>query len=149
MAPSRVPPTIDALVALFTDAGLKTWDGPLVTGDYEPAVHVGYDGDPEGDFKAVEADQEWIGLGAKRREEEFDVICCATALVGDSEVKLARDAVFAMTATVESALRADPSLGQVPTPYVAEYRPGDLFIEDTPAGYQARARFNVHVKTRI
>jgi hypothetical protein len=148
MATSRVPATIDALVALFTAAGLTTWDGPLVTGDYQPAIHVGYDGDPEGDFKAVDADQEWAGIGAKSRDEEFDVICCAITVSGNSDIRSAREAAFAMLAVVENALRVNPSLGQAP-PFVAAYRPAAVHTEPTAAGWSVRAVFNVHVKTRI
>jgi hypothetical protein len=148
MATSRIPATIDALVAAFTAAGLHTFDGPLVSGDYTPAVWVGYDGDPEGDFKAVEGDQEWAGIGAKKRGEEFDVICSVTVLSGDSDVRSARETAFALLATVENTLRADPSLDQTP-PFVAEYRPGAMHIEPADTGHQVRAVFNVHVKTRI
>lgn len=149
MATSRVLATINALVALFDGAGLTTWDGPVVTGDYAPAVHVGYDGDPEGDFKAVDADQEWVGLGARSRDEEFDVICCVSVLSGNSELRTARETAFAMLATIETALRADPSLGQTPTPYVAEYRPAAVHTEPTGNGFQVRAVFSVHVKARL
>lgn len=150
MGTSRIFDTIDALVTTFKAAGLTTWDGPLVTGEYQPAVHVGYDGDPEGDYMAADPSQKWSGsVGTKARDEEFDVRCAATALFGDSSPKLARDAVKAMLVTVENALRADPSLAQTPTPYVAEYSPGPLYIEPTQSGYQVRAVFNVHVKTRL
>jgi hypothetical protein len=150
MGTSRVFDTIDALVAAFRGAGLTVWDGPLVTGDYKPAVHVGYDGDPEGDYMAADPNQEWSGsVGTKAREEEFDIKCAATALFGDSDPKLARDAVKVMLATVENTLRADPSLGQTPTPYVAAYKPGPLYVEPASAGYQVRGVFNVHVKTRL
>ncbi len=149
MGTSRVFDTIDALVALFRGAGLTTWDGPLVTGDYTPAVHVGYDGDMEGDYKSADPGEEWAGIGARTRDEEFDIICAATALMGDSDPKVAREVVKAMLATVANTLRADPSLGQTPTPFVAEYRPGPLYVEPCPAGYQVRAVFAVHVKTRL
>ncbi len=148
MASTRVPATIDALVALGTAAGATTWDGPVVTGDYNTALFIGYDGDPDGDFLAAEADQEWAGLGAKARDEEFDIICAAVATIGDS-VKIARDAVFAMVALLESALRTDPALGQTPPPFTAGFKPGNLFVEPTAAGFQARLVFMVHVKTRV
>lgn len=148
MATSRVPATIDALAASWTAAGLKTWDGAVVTGDYTDAVYLGYDGDPQGDFLTVEPDQNWAGIGAKKRDEEFAIICAAVALLGGGTTKTARDTVFAMLATVENELRADPSLGQ-PPPFVAEYKGGPIFTEPGPDGYQVRAVFSVHVKTRV
>lgn len=152
---SRAPATIDKLVELWTAAAVAAqgtftvWDGPLVTGDYGPGIHVGYDGDPEGDYKAVESDEEWAGIGAKNRDEEFDVICAAVALVGDNDVKLARDTVYSLLAVAATTLREDPSLAQTPSPFVAEFRPGPVYFEPSPNGLQVRGLFNVHVKTRL
>lgn len=152
MARSRVRPTIARVMELFTaavgDVG-NVYRGPFVTGELKPAIWVGYDGDPEGDFKTAEPTQEWAGIGAKARDEEFDVVCAATALIGDENVDLAWDAVDALLEVVENTLRADPSLGQTPPPYVAEYRPGPTYTEPTANGWQVRAVFNVHVKTRL
>lgn len=148
MVISRVPAAIDAVVALLTAADVKTWDGPVVTGDYTAAVFIGYDGDPDGDFISTEGDQEWSGLGAKARTEDFDITCAAIALLGDGTVKDARDAVYAMVEKVETALRGSPSLGQ-PSPFVAGFRPGTYFMEPTSDGYQARLGFFISVKTRV
>lgn len=148
MATSRLPATIDALVTTFTAAGIKTWDGAFVTGDYTDAVFVGYDGDPDGDYQTADMNQDWAGIGAKKRDEEFDVICAAVAKSGSTSIKTARDAAIALFSLVENTLRADPSLGFSP-PYVAEVKPTGLFTEPTSDGLQARLVFTVHVKTRI
>jgi hypothetical protein len=152
MGRSRVRPTIARLVELFTPAVGEVGNvfrGPFVTGDVKPTVWVGYDGDPEGDFKTADPTQEWAGIGNFARDEEFDIPCAATALIGDQEIDLAWDAVDALLAIVENTLRADPSLGQTPTPYTAEYRPGPVHTEPTSTGWQVRAVFAVHVKTRL
>lgn len=148
MLDSRVPATLDALTALWTSAGAKTWDGPLVTGDFADSIFVGYDGDPEGDFATVEVDSEWAGIGARARDEEFDVVCAVVALVGENDTKLARDNAYVLLKLAADALRADPSLGQVP-PFVASLKGGPVFTEPTESGYQVRIVFRVHVKTRI
>lgn len=151
MLTSRVPATIDALVAGFTAAGLKTWDGPVLTGDFADSVYVGYDGDPEGDYEAATMDQQWAGLGAKARTETFDIICAVVVLIGDDGpqiVKMARDTAYSMLATAETVLRADPSLAQIPM-FVAEIRPMAIYIEPGPQGDQARLVFHIHVQTRI
>lgn len=148
MVVSRVPAAIDAVVALLVAANVKTWDGPVVTGDYAAAVFVGYDGDPDGDHVSAEADQSWAGIGAKVRDEEIDITCAAIALLGDGTVKAARDTVYAMVEKVETALRGTPSLG-LSSPCVAEFRPGIYYTEPTPGGYQARLGFFVSVKTRV
>lgn len=155
MATSRVPATIDRLVELFNAAReaagntFTVWDGPLVTGEYGPGIHIGYDGDPEGDYKTADPTQEWAGIGAKTRDEEFDIPCAAVALIGDQDTKLARDTVYALLSVAENTLRADPSLGQTPPPYTAEFRPGPVYTEATDVGYQVRGLFNVRVKTRL
>lgn len=151
MATSRIPATIDAIIAKFTTAGATVLDGPTITADYSDALFVGYDGDPDGDYVSVdEIATEWQGLGAKTRSEEFDVVCAAVALVGDAVdgVKTARNQVFALLALAENALRSDPSLGQAP-PFVAEVQPGLVFIEPAESGYQVRVPFSIHVETRI
>jgi hypothetical protein len=152
MATSRAPATIDRLVELLTPAvgdNGNVWDGPRLSGDLRPSLYVGYDGDPEGDFKTVDPSQEWAGLGARTRDEEFDIPCAVVALIGDDNTKLARDAVYTLLAIAEDTLRADPSLGQTPTPYVAEFRPGPVHTEPGETGYQVRGVFSVHVKTRL
>lgn len=152
MGTSRVPATLDRLVSLLGATTLTVVDGPLVTDDPADAVYIGYDGDPDGDFQTASPEQEWAGLGASRRDEEFDIHCAAVALVGDGLVKAARDAAYAQTAIVEATVRADPSLGLGPPTspvFVAEFRGGPVFTEPTPAGYQVRIVFNIHVRTRI
>lgn len=152
MGRSRVRPTLARIAEVFTaavgDAG-NVFRGPFVTGDIRPSIWVGYDGDPEGDFKTADPDQEWAGVGNKARDEEFDIVCAVTALIGDQNIDLAWDAVDALLTIVEDALRADPSLGQTPTPYTAEYRAGPWYTEPTETGWQVRVVFYVHVKARL
>lgn len=148
MADSRVPATIDALKTTWDATGAKVWDGPVITGDYSDCIFVGYDGDPEGDMQAVDGDSEWAGLGAKARDEDFDVICAVVALVGDQGIKTVRDNAYAQLKKAADAVRADPSLGQAP-PFVASVKGGSLFYDNLESGLQARLVFRVHVETRI
>lgn len=147
---TRGPAVIDAIVAALQAAGLTTWDGPILTGDYSDAVYVGYDADPEGDQQASSTAQEWAGIGLRRRNEEIDVTCAAVALTGESDEtwKRARDAAYTLMETVGATLRATPSLG-LGSPCVAELQPGDYFQENGPEGYQARVVFTVHITTRV
>lgn len=152
MASSRVPATIDKLVELWGSVeGLTVRDGPVVTADPGPALWVGYDGDPEGEFTTADPGQEWAGLGAKRRDEEFDIPCAVVVQVGNTDTKSSRDTAYAMSALAENKLREDPGLGMPPDflPFVAEFRPGPVFTEPNWRGFQVRIAFNVHVKTRI
>jgi hypothetical protein len=155
MASSRIPATIDALLSSWRTAPSlsadNVIDGPKVGSLPREVVFVGYDGDPEGDFTVAESEQEWAGLGAKRRDEEFDVVCSIVVTRGDSDVKGARDRGFAIQALLEDKLRSDPSLGMPgdTLPFTAEFRPVSVHLEPTAQGFQVRVVFNVHVKTRV
>jgi hypothetical protein len=146
---SRLFAVVDAIVAALTAAGVKTWDGPVLTGDFDAAVFVGYDASPDGDFRAAALDQSWSqSVGSARRDETIEVICAAWALVGGDSTKGARDAVQALFTAVETTLRANPSLGFSP-PCVAEVKPRELFCEPTDQGYQVWLTFSIYVRTRV
>lgn len=153
MSTSRAPAAVDQLYALLT-AALGTanpvWDGPPVTGDFRDCVYLGYDGDPSGERRSVTGQQEWAGIGAKKRSETLDIICAAAAISGDGTAKPARDKVYALMGQVETTLRADPSMGQSPTPFVASVHSPELFFEwIEQMGLQARLTFHVLIETRI
>lgn len=151
MAETRVPASIDAIVAALQAAGLTIWDGPIVSGDFSSAVFIGYDGDPDGDYRAVTTTQTWSGLGQRKRDEEDLISCAAVALLGTSDTswKPTRDAVYALLDTVGQTLRADPSLAQ-PPPYTAEILTGDYFQEATTSGNQGRLVFTIRISnTRV
>lgn len=147
---SRYPQTVDRVVHLLRTAGLQVWDGPIMTGDRGDAVFVGYDAVPDGEFRSAEMNQQWAeAVGARRRDETFDIQCAALASVGENDPKLGRDRAFALLAVVETTLRADPSLGITPTPFVAEFAPTAVFTEPDGAGLQVRVPFLIRVSTRI
>lgn len=149
MGTSRVPVTIDALVAAFRAAGLNTFDGPPITGDWSVAVFVGYDaGGEDSEFRAVTTTQSWASLGAKARNEEFSVFCGIAAVDGGGVTKVARDAAYSVMATVETVLRADPSLGQTP-PFTIAVASGDLYQFPVESGMECRLPFTISVVTRI
>lgn len=146
MTTSHIPAAIDAIVAKLIAAGLKVWDGPVITGDFSPAVFIGYDGNPEGDFRSVVGTQDWAGLGAKRRSENFSIVGAAVALTGENTTKTGRDAVYALLDVVGVTLRADPSLGLTELPLVAGLKPAELYTEPTENGLQCRWVFAVDVE---
>lgn len=146
MTTSHIPAAIDAIVSSFTAAGLTVFDGPVITGDFQAAVFVGYDGAADSsDYKAVAGTQDWASLGAKRRSEAFSVICAAVALTGETDTKTGRDAVYALLDIVGTTLRTDPSLGLNSPPFVAELKPVDLFTEPTENGLQCRWVFTIDI----
>lgn len=148
---SRVPATLDRLYEVAqasVTAPTLAFRGPFITGDPSNALFVGYDGDPAGDFRAVNVVSSWAGLGARARDEEFDVFCAVTVLSGDNDIPGATTAAYAIYYAFENALRADPDLNQGP-PFTAGVNTGELFTMPHPAGLQVRLGFTVHVKTRI
>lgn len=147
MAETRVPDAIDALVQAFTAAGLKVWDGPVISGDFASAVFVGYDANPDGEFQAViDHSQTWAGLGQRARKESFAIVCALVVLIGNEDtMSSARHAAYAMLTTVGDVIRVDPSLGQ-PPPFVASLRPNELYTEPTEHGMQVRIPFFIDVE---
>ena len=150
MSSSQVPTAVSNLVAALEAAvgAAIVFDGPEIVGDVPPvAVIVGYDGNPEGDMRAVENwTQDWIGLGAQRKDEAFDIVCCVVAFSGDTTVADKRAAVFATFATVESTLRTATlaALG-LAAPALAEFSAGEFYQEQTGSGLQCRIPFTVSV----
>lgn len=138
-----------AAASAITAAGARVELGPVVSGDPSDTVWVGYDGDPEGEFRAGRRDSEWVGLGAKKRDESTFVTCAITTLAGDGDVTAALTRIDVLFDALEDSLRADPSLGQSPTPFVAAVDDGDLFMDLTTAGLEPRLVFTVAIKTRI
>lgn len=146
---SRLPGTIDAVIAALTAADVLTRDGPEVHDDYSDCVYIGYDGDPKGRFKGADTNQMWAGtVGAHRRDEEMEIICSVVCTRGDNETKLVRDAAYDLLGTVESTLRLNPGLGFT-SPFVAGVRPRELFYRPFNDGLQARLIFLITVKTRV
>ncbi|MEZ0072270.1 hypothetical protein [Planotetraspora sp. GP83] len=116
MTPSRAPDVIDALVSLFNAAPIlagKVLDGPTVTAkQMRELVVVGWDGVDDSEGQAVDATQDWAGLGAGAKDEVLTVTCAAIAARGDTDIKAARDTCYrVLLAAVENQLRANKSLG--------------------------------------
>lgn len=113
MATSVVPALIDALVTAF-DAAMTTtvYDGYGVSDDPGDFLMVGID-DPDSDdwANAASVKQDWAQANHTARSEEGDIVCAALSWNGDGSQKVARDAVYATQASVETVLRANPSLG--------------------------------------
>ncbi|WP_418059944.1 hypothetical protein [Pimelobacter simplex] len=107
---------IDRLIDVLATGlpGVRVLDGDVVSGDAGDYLAVGWE-DPDSDRStSATAQQGWNGLGAKSRRESGSVTCLALSWNGDpAGLKAARDAVQAMTATVENLLRAEPNLGGI------------------------------------
>jgi hypothetical protein len=149
---SRIPAVLNELESVATTAmantGCQVFRGPFVTGDPGSALFIGYDGDPGGDFETVIQNSEWAGLGAKARNEMFDVFCAITELSGENNVGAATDHVFVLFSAFEDAMRANPGLNQAPR-LTAAVATVHLSTMPHPSGLQVRLTFTVRVSARI
>lgn len=121
MASSVVPSLIDALISTATAAlpNVDVYDGFGVSEDPGDFLMIGVD-DPDSQAAAFSSDssQTQATAGTPRSRNQTGAITCAALSwngnAGNAGQKTARDAVYAIQAAVENALRADPTLGVAP-----------------------------------
>ncbi len=151
MATSVIPAVIDYLVAHASVAltGVRVYDGYDSSDDPGDFLMVGVD-DPESPNAAFSADstQDWAHANNTARDEMGDVTCAALSWNGIGDQKLARDAAFAITATVEVLLRADPTLGGIVL-WSSYGTTTQLTQQQSTNGVMALVVFKVHFRARI
>lgn len=164
---SRAYPAMLRLIELWQQAvdaseykgGVDVYFGPLVSGDPDDAVFVGYDGDPSGDFEAVTHTQSWAALGQHRQDDYFDIHCCILTMSGitDGEGMIAAmGRLYGIWICLSSAIKADPSLGLGPGTtedapvWVSDVRSFSSYVPtDEERGVMPRITFDVHCETRV
>lgn len=115
MATSALPVVIDALLSLANSLEtVNVFDGFGVSDDPGDYLMIGVD-DPNAVDSAngASSQQSWQHVGHQTRNEEGEIICAALSWNGDGDLKSARVSAFAITALLENALRADPTLGGI------------------------------------
>lgn len=149
MATSRFGAVVDALVTLVDATSVThVFDGPPNTAE-GPAEYVIVGGTDDPDDDAGEIAQEWNGLGAGTKQETGEVRCAVLVGTGDDVVKTARDRALVIFGEVETALRADKTLGGVIVSgwcSLAEGRPAQ---RRNANGLYARVVFTVTYQTKI
>ncbi len=163
---------IDALVALFgadgelvelpalnafDETGYVVFDGEPISEEYPPNVLIiGWDGDPEGDLKVADINQDWADAkGSRRRDEQFEIPCCVISKYGAADSwKPARDRAKAILTDLETKLRNAPDLNLPDDSsrqfVIAEYKPTGAFQEPfSESGFWFRMQFVVRVSTRV
>jgi hypothetical protein len=146
---SRWGAVVDALVVLVdTTSAAQVFDGPPNTADsLTEYVTVGATEDPDDDGGEIE--QEWNGIGAGTKQEVGRVVCAVLVGTGDDVVKTARDRALVIFGEVETALRADKTLGGVITSGWCEMSIGRPRQRRNPNGLYVRIEFVVTYQTRI
>ena len=106
---SSIGAAIDYLVTAVTAAmpTANVFDGPP-TSDTEltldDRVWIGYSPiDPQ--LPASTGSQDFRGIGARRRDEDFAIVCAVEHWSGDTTIQPLRDGAFALLAGVETLLR--------------------------------------------
>lgn len=156
---TRVPAVIDYLVNTFTAAAtigaatppVAVYDGPVTTGAPSQLVlWVGLQ-DPDAVTAPVgaESQEEWVGLGARQRNEYLTVHCVAEAWAGGTDVRSVRVAAYDIVAAVEVILQADPTLGGLVLFTDPTMPQRQLRQNNTEAGQLARVYFQIKAKARI
>jgi hypothetical protein len=126
MTTSRIPAVIDYLYNTFTAAStlgaasppVTVFDGPQVTAA-SPAlalwVGVGSIDPGSGAPDTASATQEWVGPGARARNEMLTIFCTAQAWSGSDDVRTLRLAAAAIVSACEDIVRNDATLGNTVT----------------------------------
>lgn len=118
MAISRYAAATDALVALaladstLTAAKVQIVDGPPGGQQYgETVLYVGWTGEDD-NATAGSIESSYHDLGATAtRDERVEVYCVIQSVRGDDEMAVARTAAVAAYGALETAIRANVSLG--------------------------------------
>lgn len=118
MAISRYAAATDAIVALaladatLTAAAVRVVDGPPVQQQYGTTVlYIGWTGeDDNATAGSIESEYHDLGPTAKR-DERVEVYCVIQAVRGDDAMTTARSSAVAAYGALETAIRANVSLG--------------------------------------
>lgn len=139
---------IDALVVLAeTTSATEVYDGPTVTiPTAVDFVVIGGTEDPDDEPSSF--DQTWNGLGNRAKNESGEVTCAVLVGTGDDDVKTARDRALSILGEIETAVRADPSLGGVLTGGWAHVSGGRHVQRLTTEGIYVRITFTVSYQTK-
>jgi len=154
-----VPAVLDYLVSTFqadpnigaASPPVAVYDGPVTTA--APGQLVLWVGLSDPDSVAAplgaESQQQWVGIGAKTRDEFVTIYCVAEAWTGATDVRTVRLSAYGIVAAVEQILAADPTLGGnvLFTDNTMPQR--QLRQNNTTAGQLARVMFTIKAKARI
>jgi hypothetical protein len=114
MASTKVFDTITALLSTFDTAlTIPVRDGPYLTRGSDPLfVVVGSDADPES-VDAAAGSQSWSASGTRARDETGSITCVIVGQSGGSDLAGLRQTVEDAAEAISTALRTDPTLGNV------------------------------------
>lgn len=134
-------------MALFDAAlSIEVTDGPPLQNIPAEGLYVGATDVSD----SIDFQQDWAGQGGLRRNETFKIPHLLFVRTGDNAVSTHRAAIFGYLASIEDALRADPTLGI--SGYVVRAgfgTSGDYSQTQSADGLVLRIYFTITVETRI
>lgn len=142
MQSTQMALVVDALVAAFAAVpDVAVFDGQPFKLDSPDVLVVGF----SAGRVAVEAVQEDADLGGGR-SEALSVVCLASTLRGETEMRPVRDRAIAIVDDVQAVLRDNRDLGGVVERAVLGYEMS-LDQAQTDAGASATVEFTIKVTT--
>ena len=152
MATSVVPALIDAVVAAARTnlPDTNVFDGFGNTSDPGDFLMIGVE-DPDTDDAAFSADtkQSWANANHTTRDESGELTCAALSWNGNGDQKAARDAVYAITAAVETFLRDNPPLNVAGVLWTGFGSSSQLSQAQGDGGAVAQLIFRIDFRARI
>lgn len=154
MATSVVPALIDALVTAARTAlpDALVSDGIGATDDPGDFLMIGVeDPDIEGASFSADTRQDWANANYTTRDEQGEITCVALSWNGDGPegAKAARDGAYAISAAVETLLRANPSLGVDGLLWTGFGSSSQLSQAQGSAGASALLVFRINFRARV
>lgn len=142
---------VDGAVVIATATGVAAvFDGPPMNNgaEYE-FVAIGWDGVSIDDDPAAQIDQSWDGIGAKHKTETATIPGAVSVASGDTTLKTVRDRALVIFGLMETAFRADPTLGVLSPPAVAHLSAFTPYQNQNEDGAAVRLVFTISYQARI
>jgi len=116
MATTALTAVIDGLITNLSAsaalAGVRIFDGVEIDSSFPgDFITVGHDGSDDGEVVVANSVQQFLELGNRRQFEDASVNCQLVSWNGGVDVKSRRNRAFALLSAVDTAIRADVSLG--------------------------------------
>lgn len=116
MATTALPQVINGILTAFQNSsalsGVRIFDGPEIDSSYPgDFIAVGHDGSEDGQVSVSNVTQTYQQLGNLKQFEDGTVDCWLSTWDGGSSLADRRTRVATLLSAVDSAIRADVSLG--------------------------------------
>lgn len=116
MATTALPQVINGILTAFQNSanlsGVRIFDGPEIDASYPgDFIAVGHDGSEDGEVNVSNVTQTFQQLGNLKQFEDGTVECWLSTWDGGSSLSARRARVATLLSAVDTAIRADVSLG--------------------------------------